>query len=500
MKLTKIATAAVLAGLGALPPAGTSPLAAQTALPPATSRFVGRWEGALDVGGTRLRIVFHVRAPRREGDGLTATMDSPDQGAADIPVASVAVSGDSLRLDVAVASAAFMGRLEEGEGTIDGEWRQGGMALPLRVQRLAGEAAAPPRPQEPRPPYPYTEESVEIEVPDGGVRLAGTLTLPDGAGPFPAVVLVSGSGAQDRDETLAGHRPFLVLADHLARRGVAVLRTDDRGVGGSTGSTFDATLADRADDLLAAVRLLRGRPDIDPERVGALGHSEGGWVVPEAAVRAPGDIAFVVLLAGPGQSPSDLLRSQQRAILRAEGAGEARIAAMDAFLGGNLAIIRSLPDTAAARGPLVARRSHLLAELAEPQRRALEAYFAEQTAAEREQALRVADTRWFRDLVAFDPEPWLEEMRQPALALLGGRDLQVPPAANAPLLERLLDAKARPDRDVRVLPGLNHLFQPAGTGLPSEYASIDTTMSAAALDAVSDWILRSLAGPASTRE
>jgi hypothetical protein len=247
---------------------------------------------------------------------------------------------------------------------------------------------------------------------------------------------------------------------------------------------------DRARDVLAAVRFLAEHPGIDREGIGVLGHSEGGWVVPLAAAEAPEEIAFAVLMAGPGQSPRNLLLSQQRTMLAAQGSEEAEIAAREAFLEGNFEVILASPDTATARARLLERRKTILAELPDARRDALEAYFDEQTDAARDQALWIANTPWFRDLLAFDAAPSLRGMDQPVLALFGENDLQVPVDENAPLLARLLDADARPDREVRVLPGLNHLFQPSETGLPTEYAAIDTTMSAAALETVGEWVER----------
>lgn len=472
---------------GPFVPVALAPLPTPHAPPPQAADFVGHWQGDLDVSGTSLRLVFHIE-PSEDGE-LAATLDSPDQGATGIPVESVTVEGDSIRVDIRAAAALYVGRLTAEGRAIEGEWRQGGTTLPLTVERV-DEVEERRRPQDPEPPHPYAEETVRIDVPDADVTLEGTLTLPPGDGPVPAVVLVSGSGPQDRDETIAGHRPFLVLADHLTRRGVAVLRTDDRGMGGSTGSTLGSTLDDRTRDVLAAVRFLGERPEIDRERIGVLGHSEGGWVVPLAATEAPDEIAFAVLMAGPGQSPRNLLLSQQRAVLTAEGAETPEIAARETFLEGNFEIILASPDTATARARLLDRRTRILTELPVAQRRALETYFEEQTDAERDQALRVANTPWFRDLLTFDPEPSLREMDQPVLALFGANDLQVPVDENAPLLARLLDADGRPDREVRVLPGLNHLLQPSDTGLPAEYVTIETTLAPVALRSIGDWIER----------
>lgn len=453
---------------------------------PAGAELAGPWQGSLDLGEIRLRLVFHLEAAH--DGGYTATLDSPDQGATGIPASRVAVDEGAVEIEVAAIGGAYSGRLAADGESVEGEWRQGGTTLPLRLERVDGVAEVR-RPQEPRPPYPYTEEEVTVEVPKAdGVTLAGTLTLPPGDGPHPAVVLVSGSGPQDRDETLAGYRPFLVLADHLGRRGVAVLRLDDRGVGGSTGSTPESTLGDRADDALAAVRYLRGRSEVDGTRVGLVGHSEGGWVAPLVAVEAPDRVAFVVMLAGPAQSPRDLLRSQRRALLEAQEVDGTTVTALLTLQERAFAVLDETPDPAAARSRIEGLREAVLADLPEDQRAGLAAYFADRPEAERGLMVETVTTPWFRDLLAFDPAPVLRRLDVPLLALYGDRDLQVPAAENAPLLRRMLGEDRGGEHTVRVLPGRNHLFQPSETGLPAEYFIIETTIDPEVLELVGDWI------------
>lgn len=467
-----------LAGLAGILALATLPALAQV---PAPARFDGTWQGSLSVNGARIRVVFHVS--RSDDDTLAASLDSPDQGATGIPVDSVAVDGDSIRFDVGAINAAYTGKLS-GEGSIAGTWRQGGVELPLEVTRTE-EPVALARPQEPEPPYRYDEEAVKLAAGER-VELAGTLTLPRGERPYPGVVLVTGSGPQDRDEAIAGHRPFLVLADALTRRGIAVLRLDDRGVGGSSGSTLDSTLEDRADDTLAALRLLRRRAEVDPARVGLLGHSEGGWVIPIVASRVPDEVAFLVMLAGPAQSPRDLLRSQEPVLLEAMGADPATISAVRKLNEQVFDILRETPDRAEARERIGRAREEVDARLIEVERQALDEYLAEQPDSAREAQQRTANTAWFRDLIAFDPEPYLRATEQPLLALYGSNDLQVPAEENASLLEQIL--AERPGYSVHVLDGHNHLFQQSETGLPAEYALIDTTIEPAVLELIGDWI------------
>lgn len=447
--------------------------------------LAGHWQGTLVVGQNSLRLIMHV-APSSDG-GYEATIDSPDQGASGIPVSGVTVTGDSIRLDVSAIGAVYAGVRADDPDRIEGEWRQGSLAVPLAMSRVDSVPEVR-RPQEPRPPHPYREDAVEIDVPGAGVTLAGTLTLPPGRGPVPAVVLVSGSGPQDRDASMVGHRPFLVLADYLTRSGVAVLRTDDRGVGGSGGSTFGITLRDRARDVLAMVRFLDEHPEIDGRRIGLLGHSEGGWVTPIAAMEAPSEIAFLVLMAGPGQSPRALILTQQRALLEARGVGEDTVAAVVAFNERVFQVLDETPDPAAATARLENLAADMSGELPDAQASALLAYLAAQPNAVHAQTRQVATSVWFRDLLAFDPEPPLRALDLPVLALFGDHDLQVPVPENPELMARYLDAERREDRTVLVLPGLNHLFQPSVTGLPGEYATIETTIDPDALELIREWI------------
>ncbi len=310
------------------------------------SSLAGDWAGSLTIGAVSLRIVFHVSAA---AVGYAATMDSPDQGARGIPVSAVRIEGDNVTFEVAAVGGRYRGTLIEGGESIEGVWSQSGMTLSLNLARQpvqSPQTSEKPSEQhqeraagdEPSPPFPYVTKEVSFDTETAGVRLAGTLTIPEGKGPFPAVVFVSGSGPQNRDEEILGHRPFFVLADYLARRGIAGIRYDDRGVGSSTGSFQTATTFDFADDAQAALDFLAGQPEIDARRVGVIGHSEGAIVASVLAARAAektasADVwrgensqpAFIVLLAGPGMRGDELLLLQNAAIGRASGLSDEQI-------------------------------------------------------------------------------------------------------------------------------------------------------------------------------
>ena len=305
-----------------------------------------------------------------------------------------------------------------------------------------------------------------------GVRLAGTLTLPAGKGPFPAVVLITGSGGQDRDETILGHKPFAVIADRLTRDGIAVLRMDDRGVALSTGDFAAATDDDFARDVAADVAFLRDRGDIDPKRIGLIGHSEGGVVAPKVAARDP-RIAFIVLLAGPGVPLSQVLAAQRARLSPAMGQTPAQIRRDQRLIDHVMAAMRGSKDAAEAK----ARAMKVIASEGSATIRAN---------GQAEMMATALSSGWMRDLLDYDPRPTLAAVTCPILALNGARDGQVLPEQNLPAIR--LATKANPDVTIVELPGLNHLFQTAKTGTVGEYNDIEETIAPLALDTMADWI------------
>jgi len=440
----------------------------------------GIWQGKLKVPGTELRIVFKIS---KNPDGtLTATLDSPDQGVTGIPVEEVIFEDNTLRLEVKSAGAVFEGKVSEDFLVIEGEWKQSGGVFPLTVKRV-DKAIEILRPQVPKKPYPYTEEEVAYENKEAGITLAGTLTLPPGKGPSPAVLLISGSGPQDRNETIYNHHPFLVLADYLTRQGIAVLRVDDRGVGESTGDFSQATSVDFASDVLAGIEYLKTRKEINPEQIGLIGHSEGGLIAPMVAVKSP-DVAFIILMAGTGLTGEEILYLQGALISRAMGVSEEDIAKNRQFNEKIFSLIKEEKDKKTIEEKLRQMFMEDWAELNEEEKSRIgdpEVFLEAQ--------LKSLLSPWLKFFLTYDPKPTLNKVKCPVLAINGEKDLQVPPKENLSAIEEALKVGGNQNYTIKELPGLNHLFQTAQTGLPAEYAKIEETISPVALKIISDWIL-----------
>jgi len=384
-------------------------------------------------------------------------------------------------LNAKAIGGAYEGVLRDGGETLKGTWKQAGVSLPLSLSKTE----KPPvvnRPQEPKPPFPYVSEEVRFRNPKAGVELAGTFTKPTKGGPFRTVILISGSGPQDRDESLFGHRPFLVLADYLTRREIAVLRYDDRGFGKSTGDFQSATTADFASDALAAVEYLKSRKDVDQKRIGLAGHSEGALVASMAS-SASKDVAFTVLLASPGMNGEDLLVLQGRALAKAEGADEEWIKKNTAVQKRCFKAVKETADPAMVEAKLRNILHDWTTGLNEDEKKA---YGLSEAAIDAQVKQMISP--WFRFFLTTDPAPALQKVTCPVLALWGKKDLQVPPNENVPLVEAALKRGGNKRVVVKVLNNLNHLFQTSGTGSLSEYSRSEETFSPAAMAAVGDWM------------
>lgn len=438
----------------------------------------GDWKGALAVQGIELRIVFHLKYDADKSQ-YTATMDSPDQNAFGISCGDVTYEDSRLIIKVPSIGGTYDGKVE-GEKA-EGTWSQGAASLPLNLERSTEEEKPRERPQNPEAPFPYQAREVKIKS-VGDVVLAGTLTIPDGQGPFPGVVLVSGSGPQDRDESLMGHKPFLVIADRFSRNGIAVLRYDDRGVAGSTGDFANATTADFAEDAAAALTWLKKQEEIRKDKSGIVGHSEGGLIAPIVAAKS--DIAdFIVLMAGPGYNGREILEQQTRLIAKAGGAGEKDIKKSLLFNDGAFRIVMSEQESESAALKLEEYIDAYISTLSESERSRPENNRETLMA-----GLQRINTPWFRYFLSHEPANTLQDVSCPVLAINGENDLQVPSEPNLQAISEALKKGGNTQFETKEFPELNHLFQPSKTGAPSEYASIDITFSEEVLAYMGEWI------------
>ena len=447
----------------------------------------GRWEGVdilPGVGQLPFIVTFYVSA-----DGLQGIMDIPNQDAFGLELSGIVFEAGRLHfeLETPIGLAVWDGELRDEE--IEGDFNQAGLGGTFRLRRPDVIATVPAGQGEDAAPY----RQDEVVFANGDIVLAGSLTLPDGDGPHPAVALISGSGAQTRDSDLLGFKTFAIIADHLARRGVAVLRFDDRGVDGSTGDDMQATIQDRAEDVKAAVGLLRARDDIDPDLIGLAGHSEGGMIAPLVASQRDG-IAFVVLLAAPAVSGDAILRAQVVEIMKANGATEEQIELAQAQQDRLLRAVATGEgwDEAEEAARQMARQQ--IEALPEAWREAIGDVDLYIDTLIREQ-IKSAQSPWFKSFVEYDPAPVLRELTVPVLAVYGELDIQVPTALNAAAFSEALAAAGNSDVTVIILPGTNHLFQEAVTGSISEYAELKREFAPGFLDSISEWILQRVGGP-----
>jgi len=439
--------------------------------------ITGEWNGKLKVSGMQLRLVFHIS---KAENAYSATMDSPDQGAKNLPMSKAKFENNTLTVEMASAGIEYVGKLDSGKVT--GTFKQGVQSFPMVLTRAAIAKVEMKRPQEPVKPYPYYSEDVTFTNAKANITLAGTLTLPKKMGKFPVVVMITGSGAQNRDEELMGHKPFLVIADYLTRNGIGVLRLDDRGSFASKGDFKTATTFDFATDVEAAIEYLKTRKEIDVKHIGLIGHSEGGIIAPLVASRNK-SVSFIVMLAGTAIPGSELLIRQQELIGRASGVKESDLKITKELNTDIYKLVDKISNNDTLKAKItnyLLAKSKELPELNIPEGKTVNDLI--------ELQLSQLMTPWMLNFIRYNPAPTLEKVQCAVLAINGSKDLQVPASVNLPAIEKALKKSGNKHFTVKELPGLNHLFQECKTGLPAEYGEIEQTVSPLALETMTGWI------------
>ncbi|UCC39802.1 MAG: alpha/beta fold hydrolase [Candidatus Aminicenantes bacterium] len=440
------------------------------------TKIEGTWEGVVEVMGQKLDMRVHFE--KEEGE-LKAYIDFPQQGIKRMALQEILYEHPKISFVLKTpAAVAYFEGIIEGEN-ITGEFKQSGIKGKFHL--APGKEEEEPEPSE---PLPYNEEEVTFE--NGDIKLTGTLTLPKKSGRHPAVIMITGSGPQNRDEELFGWKIFRDIADHLTRNDIAVLRYDDRGVGGSTGNVFDATSEDFAADVLSAVKFLRARSDINPSRVGLCGHSEGGIVAPLSASQSK-DVAFIICLSGTGIIGKEVLLTQMELIARADGTPEQETKKYIEDVRTALEMIKKEPDEDKVKSVFMDIVSKQLETMTEEQKKDIEdvdAYLKNQV----EGMYKQFSSPWFEFFLEYDPAPTLEKVACSVLLLFGELDLQVPAEMNNKAMVKALRKGGNKDFTAKIFPKANHLFQSAKTGSPSKYAKLPKEFVPGFLDYITDWI------------
>lgn len=423
----------------------------------------GYWKGTLNAAGTELVLGFDISAT---ADGYTATLDVPQQSLYKMPVT---VTFDSLNLKIEMKQ---FNAIYEGMFVINsfaGKYTQNGMSFPLNLAK--GEREALKRPQTPQPPFPYHSENVIFTNTKENFTLAGTLTVPQGKGPFPAVVLISGSGSQNRDEELMGHKPFAVLSDYLTRNGIAVLRYDDRGMGESGNGNPGGNSLDLSYDAEAAFDYLKSNKDINTSKIGLIGHSEGGVINYMVAERRS-DVAFIVSLAGPSITGIQTLRVQLKKLLEVSGLAPE---AQQSYLGLYYTVLDMIESSSDNTPELQKSIKDKLLSVGLPEDQAAK-MVSEYT------------NPWMYYFLKYDPSDNIIKVNCPALLLNGSKDRQVVAEINIPAYKAIAEKYGKTNMTICEIPDLNHLFQHCQTGAPTEYSTIEETISPAVLQMIADFI------------
>jgi hypothetical protein len=436
----------------------------------------GIWKGDINAAGAKVPISFSIKDDSK--GNLTGSLISQGQT---IKADKISIKNQDFFIEFNKINGKFQGIFNGTTSTIIGVWTQGNQDFDLSLQKTQTPVEIL-RPQIPHKPYPYVEKNVKYPNKNADIVLGGTLTYPNTSPPYPAVILISGSGAEDRDETIFGHKPFLVLADYLTRKGFAVLRVDDRGVGESTGNYIEATNADFASDVKTGINFLKAQKEINRNKIGLIGHSEGGVIAPLVASQNP-DIAFIVLMAGPGLSLEQILYIQGELIARANHVSEELISKQRHIQEIMFSYVKDEKNIKIAEQKI---RKVINEEFNEMKDKNLPIMSEDSINSQIQMVL----SPWFRDFLTYDPKEALRKVKCPVLALNGEKDLQVPPKENLAAIKEALQSGGNTDFEVIEIPNLNHLFQTANTGALTEYSQIQETLSPKALDIIGDWLMK----------
>lgn len=449
------------------------------------SAFLGTWEGKMNAG-VELRMIFHIS--QDASNNYLVTIDCPEQGLKDVKANSVMLNTDSIRLEISQFGASYSGK-KSSDSLITGTLVQG-MSFPLNIKKIT-KVVVKNRPQTPVAPFPYKSEDIIYTNKDKSITYGATITIPSGKGPFPAALLLTGSGQQNRDEEILGHKPFAVIADHLTKNGFIVLRVDDRGVGQTTGKRFISTTRDFANDAIVGLNYLKNRNEVNKNMVGLIGHSEGGMIAQILAAERK-DISFVVMLSGPGEKTMKVMNDQNEAMLLKSGMPKE-------FITSYMALYKNILNTVITSDSLSMKGNvknvvNTWVEQTQPNAVVATTGIRDENSKTNfiDQFVSQVGHPWFKYFLSYDPAPYIRKMSAKVLALNGSKDIQVISKTNLQGIEAALKKSKSKSYEVKELEGLNHLFQDCKTCTVQEYDLIEQTISPKLLDTMTEWLKKSL--------
>lgn len=450
--------------------------------------FTGSWYGVLDVGVMKLNISFHIKDSNHV---FYTKMDSPDQKAFGIKMEETIINNDSIMIKSPKLNITFRGKWMN-ENNITGGFEQGAK-YQLNLNRTKPIITAPKRPQTPKPPYSYKVLDTIYFNTDKTIQYGATLTYPQGLSSkkYPTLILITGSGQQDRDETIFNHKPFAVIADYLTQKGYAVLRIDDRGVGKTTGNVTNATSLDFAKDVKEAIRFLKTLPMVNIQKIGLLGHSEGGMIAPIAAADNK-DVAFIISLAGLGVNGKKLLVKQNKDILESNGISKVQADAFGRIFSEMMDIALKVKDTTIAfQNGIKAYQSWA------EKNKNIDLSFTEiKNDADRNKFIKDLVTTfqspWMHYFLSFNPSPYWQKVKVPVLALNGSKDIQVDAAINIKAIQEAFKKGKNKNLTTHIFPGLNHLFQHCKTCTVPEYNELEQTIAPEVLTTINEWLIKTI--------
>jgi len=449
---------------------------------------VHKWSGVLNAGGQKIELRLNLI--QNADKTYSSNWDIPAQKVKGLASSKTELLNNQLAVEIKMIGASYSGSLNMSGDKVDGAWSQSGMSFPLNMETVkeGQEEKIFLKPQTPKPPFAYNIKDFVYEGNETKLSYGATLTYPNGDKKFPLIILITGSGRQDRDETIFDHKPFAVIADYLTKKGYAVLRVDDRGAGKSTGDFSNSTTADFAQDVEEHIRYAKNLPMIDTNQIGLLGHSEGGLIAPMVAVRNK-SVAFVILMAGPGVEIGELMAMQNEMVLKSAGISQEAINAYIPLYKNLMKTIVSINSTQDANAKAIEIVKNWYSNTDKNLVKSTTNISSESDINKFATSMsETLSTKWWKYFASYNPQIALQKLKCPVLAINGSSDIQVPAEANLKAIEFALKKAGNKKVTTMKFDGLNHLFQKCTKCTVQEYGELETTIEPEVLEYINNWL------------